>query len=248
MTEIFDFTSIDLIDDIYDGVTMDSSTIPDDVRVFEKELVSIIDDLQDKKLLWIKVPIERAHIIPLLTKYGFVFHHCDEKDLMMLRRLISDSIIPTAINHTLGVGAVVIEENRLLVIKDRIKQQYKLPGGYIDDDENISQALLREVFEETGVRIALDSIVSLGHFSPAQFKKSNLYIVCKAKALSTEICIVDTDEIIEARWMNIDEFFSSEEIHQYNKDIVKSAMKDEGLRSKDHEYFTGTDNRHEYYF
>ena len=248
MIEAFNFTSVSLISDKYDGITIDNSTIPNDVKEFEKELISIIENIKDKKLLWIKLPIEKSHIITTLTKYDFVFHHCNEKDITMIKKLTCNPIIPTAINHTLGVGAVVIKDDKLLVIKDRIWQKYKLPGGYIDNKENISQALQREVFEETGIKIELDSIVSLGHFSPSQFEKSNLYVVCKAKALSYEINIVDCEEIIEAKWMDLEEYLNCEDIHIYNKNIVKTAIKDKGLKLESHKYFTNIDNQHEYYF
>ena len=247
MTEQYNFTSINLITDNYDGITIDNSTIPNDVKEFEKELINIIENLQNKKLLWVKVPIEKSYIIPFLTKNKFVFHHCNEKDITMLKKLIDNPIVPTAINHTLGVGAVVIKDNKLLVIKDRLWKKFKLPGGYIDDKEYISKALKREVFEETGIKVEIESIVSLGHFFPSQFEQSNLYVVCSAKALSTEINIIDSEEIIEAKWMDLDEYFSCEDIHIYNKDIVKTAMKDKGLKLEIHNYFT-KDKQHEYYF
>ena len=248
MTEQYDFTSINLITDNYDGITIDDLTIPNDVKEFEKELINIIENLKDIKLLWIKVPIEKSHIIPLLTNNDFVFHHCNEKDITMLKKLIDNPIIPTAVNHTLGVGAVVIKDNKLLVIKDKLWKKFKLPGGYIDDKENISKALQREVFEETGIKVELESIVSLGHFFPSQFEQSNLYVVCSAKALSTEINIIDCEEIIEAKWMDLDEYFSCEDIHIYNKNIVKTAMKDKGLKLETHNYSTKVDKQHEYYF
>jgi len=248
MSEEFNFTSINLIADNYNGVTIDNKTIPHDVKEFENELVNIIENLQNKKLLWIKIPIDKSHLIPLLTSNEFVFHHCNEKDITMLKKLIDDPIVPTAMNHTLGIGAVVIQDNKLLVIKDRLWKKFKLPGGYIDDKENISKALRREVFEETGIKVELESIVSLGHSFPSQFEQSNLYIVCSAKALSTEINIIDFEEIIEAKWMDLDEYFNCEDIHIYNKDIVKTAMKNMGLKLETREYFTKVNKQREYYF
>ena len=125
---------------------------------------------------------------------------------------------------------MVTESDKLLVIKDRIWQTYKLPGGYIDDRENISGALAREVREETGVEVVFESIVSLGHFTPGQFNESNLYVVCRARPLGTTISIIDSGEIIEARWMRIDEYLSHDEVLPYNKKIVRSALSGEGLK------------------
>lgn len=241
------FRSLNLFYDKYDGVTIDAQTLPERIEDFEEELLYLINHLSDKKLLWIKLPIERSELIPLLTKYEFVFHHCSERELMLLKRLIPNPIIPTATNHTLGVGAVVIEGSKLLVIKDRIWQKYKLPGGHIDDRENISQALIREVFEETGINVSFESIVSLGHFSPGQFNESNLYVVCRAKALSTEINIVDTEEIIEARWIEIEAYLEHADVHEYNKHIVKNALKNEGFKSSDGNFFSNSDNIYEHF-
>ncbi len=180
-------------------------------------------------MLWIKLCISKSSLIVILNKHNFVFHHCNEEDITLVKKLIPKPIIPTAKNHTLGVGAVVINKKKLLVIKDRFNLGYKLPGGHIDNNENITTALKREVLEETGISVEFVSIVNLGHFTKAQFGESNLYILCTAKPLSYEINIQDTQEIIEAKWIDIDEFLKDNEVHEYNKHIVKSALNNKGL-------------------
>jgi 8-oxo-dGTP diphosphatase len=249
MQESFNFTSINLITDNYEGITIDNSTLPTCIKKFEQELITIIHGLENKKLLWIKVPINKSDFIPLLTRYDFVFHHCNERDITLLKKLSVNPIIPTARNHTLGVGVVVInEKNELLVIKDRIGKRYKLPGGYIDDDENISTAVVREVKEETGIDVEFTSIIALGHFKPLQFGESNLYVGCTAKAFSSEINIIDDYEIIEARWIALEEFFNSDEILQFNKSIVNTAIKNDGLRFEHLDMFKDRDIQYELFF
>jgi len=246
MKEQFPFTKINLLTDNYEGLTIEYATIPHEIEEFEKELSLIIHNITNKKLLWIKLPLERSHFIPLLIKHGFVFHHCNENDITLLKRLIIDPIIPTARNHTLGVGVVVINEHdQLLVIKDRLGQQYKIPGGYIDDDENISSAAVREVKEETGIDVDFLSVVALGHFRPLQFGESNLYVGCTAKALSKEINIIDDYEIIEAKWMNLSEFLDSEEVLNFNKSIVKTSLKNDGFKHKHIEKFPRKELKYE---
>ena len=249
MQESFDFTTMNLISDNYEGITIDSSSIPNHPDDFEQELINIIENLQNKRLLWIKIPIKQSHFIPLLTNYEFIFHHCNEEDITLLKRLITDPIIPTAKNHTLGVGVVVInEDSDILVIKDRIGKRYKLPGGYIDNDENISTAAVREVKEETGIDVEFTSIIALGHFKPLQFGESNLYLGCIAKSFSKEINIIDDYEIIEARWMNLDEFLNHEEILLFNKTIVKTAIKNSGLKFEHIEMFKNKNIDYELFF
>lgn len=216
--------------DRYDGITIDSSSLPRTFGDFENHLSKIISDEKDKKLLWLTLPISKSSYIPLLTKHDFVFYDCNETSITLIKRLTENPTIPTATNHTIGVGAFVKDDNKILVVKDRTYKKFKLPGGYIDKNESISQALIREVYEETGVNVNLESIVNLGHFSPGQFGESNIYIVCKAKPLSKEININDDQEIIEAKWIDVEEYINCKDVHVYNKIIIKSAMKNEGIK------------------
>ncbi len=219
-----------LTEDRYAGITIDNTSLPLCGDEFKNETENIINDHDDKKLLWIKVPIERSDLIPILCGLKFDFHHCNEKNLTLVKKLIQKPVVPTAKTHTVGVGAIVKDGNNLLVIKDRFSQGYKLPGGHIDPGESIREALKREVLEETGIKAEFESIANLGHFTQAQFGESNLYIVCTAKALSKEINIIDTSEIIEAKWMTIDEFLSHEETNIYNKKIIQTAVDNEELK------------------
>lgn len=224
------FRGFNLINDIYEGVTIESETITQTLEEFEEELRYLISHLNNKKLLWIKLSIENAAYIPLLTQYEFVFHNCNECEITLVKRLVQNPVIPTATNHTLGVGAVVIDDGKLLVIKDKIVTGYKLPGGHIDDSENISNALIREVYEETGIDVEFESIISLGHFTPGQFNESNLYVICRAKPLSKEINIQDYEEILEARWLDLQEYFECEDVSPYNKKLVEAALKNDGFK------------------
>jgi 8-oxo-dGTP diphosphatase len=224
----------DMQEDRYEGITIEGHGIALSPSEFEKELNAVLQTLHDKKLLWIKLPIERSDLIPVLTCNGFVFHHCNERDITLVKKLIKDPIVPTAKNHTLGVGVVVFEGENLLVVKDKIHQTYKLPGGFIDDGENISQAVVREVFEETGIDVEFEAVVSLGHFTPAQFGESNLYVITLAKPLNKTIEIKDDEEIIEARWINVDEYLEREDVLPYNKALVNNALlTQKGLKMHD---------------
>jgi 8-oxo-dGTP diphosphatase len=224
--------------DPYNGITIEQSSLPTLKDEFEINLDYLIESTKDKRnLIWIYIDINRSDFIPVATKKGFTFHSCDEKYVLVVKRLIEDAIIPTAANHTLGVGAVVInEQNQLLVIKERISTLgYKLPGGHIDNGEMISTAVAREVKEETGIDVEFDSIISLGHFYPHQFHKSNLYILCIANAKSFEINIEDTKEISEAKWMDINEYLEDENVLSYSKAVVISALEYKGFKLANHE-------------
>ena len=218
--------------DPYNGITIESKDLPIDAQTFETNLDFLIDSVKNKRnLIWIYIDIKKSDFIPIATNKGFVFHSCGEKYILVVKKLRADCVIPTASNHTLGVGAIVInDKDELLVIKERISTVgYKLPGGHIDDAEMITTALEREVFEETGIIVEFESIISLGHFYPHQFHKSNLYILCTAIPKSYEIDIQDCHEVIDAKWVDVIEYLNDEEVLDYSKAIVMSAIKSKGF-------------------
>ncbi len=211
-------------EDRYSGAKIDGANINLTQSKFSFELEVIIDSLINKKLLWINIPIEKSDFIPVLTKLGFEFHHCDNKSLMLVKKQTVNSYIPTTKNFIAGVGAIVIHQHKLLVVKEKFSKDYKLPGGHIDKGETIKNALMREVFEETGINIKFESIMSIGHFPNGQFGESNIYMVCTAKALSDKINIKDTSEIIKAKWIDIEEYINSANVNTYNKSVVKAVQ------------------------
>jgi 8-oxo-dGTP diphosphatase len=248
MTSASNQSKITYQEDKYGGIILDDAAFKLTPAVFEKELAKLIADHTDKKLIWITLPIAKSEYIPLLTQQNFTFYDCSETTLILVKKVIPNPIIPNPTNHTIGVGVFVRDGDNMLVVKDRIYRSYKLPGGYMDNEENISQAVAREVAEETGIRVQMDAVVSIGHFTPCQFNESNIYLVCKATPLSTTIEIGDTEEIIEARWMNIDQYIKHEHVHPYNKKIVMVALHNRGIKHEACDLFIPGEKRYEFFF
>lgn len=218
--------------DPYNGITILSEDLPKDILEFEQNLKDLIQNVKDNKnLIWIYIDIKKSDFIPIATKKGFIFHSCDEEYVLLVKRLKENSVIPTASNHTLGVGAVVInDKNELLVIKERVSNLgYKLPGGHIDNAEMISTALEREVLEETGIEVEFESIISLGHFYPHQFHKSNLYVLCTATPKTSKINIQDNHEIIDAKWIDVNKYLEDDSVLAYSKAVVLASLEYKGF-------------------
>jgi len=236
--------------DPYNGITIEIESLPNSKEEFEKNLDLLIKELREKRnLIWIYIDISKSDFIPIATKNGFFFHSCDENYILVVKRLKENAIIPTAANHTLGVGAVVInEKNELLVIKEKIYSKvFKLPGGHIDNKEMISQACIREVLEETGIKVEFKSVISISHLYPHQFHKSNLYIACLAKPLSFEINIQDTHEIEEAKWINVTEYLNDELMPEFTKNLVKAAISNNGFNLNKPEFLKNFNKNIELY-
>ena len=71
---------------------------------------------------------------------------------------------PYPTRPVVGVGAVILDGDRVLLIKrahEPLKGQWSLPGGGVELGETLEQAIAREVQEETGVDVEVGPIVDV---------------------------------------------------------------------------------------
>lgn len=64
----------------------------------------------------------------------------------------------------LGVGAVVVHQGRVLLVqrgREPLKGQWSLPGGLLEVGESLEAAVVREVEEETGLKVRLVELIEL---------------------------------------------------------------------------------------
>ena len=74
--------------------------------------------------------------------------------------------------------------------------------GLTVSGEEIWQAAIREVREETGVQAEFVCIACLRHLQSYAWGCADIYVVCLMKAKTTEINMC-TNEIAECRWMDV---------------------------------------------
>ena len=60
---------------------------------------------------------------------------------------------------TLRAAALIIDNDRLLLVRDNAHDSYYTPGGKVRMGESSQQAVLREIKEETGCTFTLDRLV-----------------------------------------------------------------------------------------
>ena len=70
--------------------------------------------------------------------------------------------------------AVVNERGELLLSLREDMRFWNLPGGHLDEGETLAQAAVREVFEETGILVAIDRAVGL-YFWPGFRQVTTLF-------------------------------------------------------------------------
>lgn len=89
--------------------------------------------------------------------------------------------------------------------------------------EDIKDAAIREVKEETGIDAVFESMVTLRHTHNMAFGNSDVYVVVKLKATSETITKSDM-EIKACKWMDVDEFLNHPHVLEFNRFLVTQAM------------------------
>ncbi len=88
-----------------------------------------------------------------------------------------------------SVRGIIIRDGKVAMVHSLKYDYYKFPGGGIEDGESLTQALVREVAEESGLQVIPESIREYGLVHRVQksdladiFIQDNYYFLCDAEA------------------------------------------------------------------
>ncbi|XP_058447676.1 uncharacterized protein LOC131428052 isoform X2 [Malaya genurostris] len=219
------------LSDRFSGITVDSNRETCKSEEFSETLQRSLSYwiTKNKRGIWFKVNLSCSHWVPELVHNQFKFHHAKDDFVMLYRWLPKDEEpnIPPYAHTMVGVGAIVMNnQNQILVVNEKhalIKGSWKLPGGYVEPDENFVDAAIREVNEETNIKTRFESLVSIRHAHSAGFGCSDLYIVMALIPESMEIKKCDR-EIDKCMWMSVDDYLIHPEIHETNRNFLRTYL------------------------
>ncbi|CAK7324498.1 unnamed protein product [Dovyalis caffra] len=200
-------------DDDHGGVIVEMKE-PMDPDMFHAKLRASLSlwRQQGKKGIWIKLPIALVNLVETVVKKGFQYHHA-EPNYLMLVYWIPDtpSTIPANASHRVGVGAIVLNDKReVLVVQEKSGKfqgtgVWKIPTGVVDESEEIFMAAIREVKEETRIDTEFLEILAFRQWHKSFFEKSDLFFLCMLRPVSFDIEKQEL-EIEAAQWMPFEEY------------------------------------------
>lgn len=212
-----------MFEDSYNGVLidLDPSELQMSVQQFYTKLQIHLRLFRkdDRRGVWLKVPIQGSQFVHAVVQCGFVFHHAKPDYVMLTCWLPQDvpNTLPAYPHTQVGVaGFVLNNKNQVLAIQERVTRLpnfWKLPGGLVDAGEQLRHAVVREVLEETGIKT---QFVSLAAFRESFLPdKTDYYCIC-CMQLDMEVYgseqapspVPQEAEIAKAAWLPLDEFLS----------------------------------------
>lgn len=107
--------------------------------------------------------------------------------------------------YRVAVKAVIVHEQKILLVMDDRDTEFSFPGGGIDYGETAEQALYRELHEEAGIKSSdIESLellcVVAGHQKNG-IPRTNIFYFVKSDISNIET----TNEVSSYRWFTLDE-------------------------------------------
>lgn len=115
-----------------------------------------------------------------------------------------------------GVGVVVVSKNGKILLHKEHRYvindfSWEVQGGGIDEGESVAEAAVRELNEEAGIDVGLESLISLGSFYPLHSfntEKVTLFMV----VIDDETIKANTIE--QGEHLEAHQFFAFDEVYK----------------------------------
>ncbi|MFA7367413.1 MAG: NUDIX domain-containing protein [Bacilli bacterium] len=85
--------------------------------------------------------------------------------MVLLGKIYSkDKVVYSNVIKRYACRAIIFEDDKLIMIHSKKYNEYKLPGGGVEENESLIDCLVREVKEETGLIMDKESLQEFGEF------------------------------------------------------------------------------------
>lgn len=118
---------------------------------------------------------------------------------------------------TIIVGGVIEKDGKFLLVQEaqeKCRGKWNIPAGHLDPNENIFDGAKREVFEETGCKVELKSVLQIAN----KVLENDIWIsVVFSTDLLEENITYDNSEILDAKWFSYEELLNmKDELRSYD--------------------------------
>ena len=236
----------------FGGIIVEANSLSLDPDEFRNQIKNAVEGWRAEgvKVVWLRLDREQINLVPVSVEEGFDFHHTEDDAIQLTLRLKDGAFIPPFATHYIGAGGVVLRDDKtLLVVAERYRfrgrRHYKLPGGALHPGEHITDAVSREVLEETGIKTRFVTLNCFRHWHGYRYGKSDIYFVCRLEPLTFAITHQE-EEIEECLWMPVNEYLEHPDVHIFNRSVVNAVLTGQGITPIHIEGY-GTSETHEFF-
>ncbi len=127
--------------------------------------------------------------------------------------------------YNVGVGGAVVDDGRLLLVRRasrRGRGNWQIPGGFVEQNETMELAVVREVEEEAGVKTTVQGVLGIRNRYDEEGGNS-IYVVMLLSPKSGEPS-PDMKEVDRAEYFSLSEIQALEQISPVNIEGAKRAL------------------------
>lgn len=133
-------------------------------------------------------------------------------------------------SFSIGAAGVVMREGRALLVQrgqNPGKGSWQIPGGYVEHDEEILDAVEREVLEEAGIEAKVRDVVGFRHAiaGSAGGPSTNIYLVFRLEEVGSGEPQFDNDEITGAGFYSFDDIANMERVQNISMWAINKALR-----------------------
>ena len=127
------------------------------------------------------------------------------------------------VNVNVSVNAIIQKGDRFLLVQQamplEVRGKWSLPGGKVENGETFEDAVLREVSEETGLKVRKVKYLGCKHGYPQETVKHFFFVDTKLGNLT-----IPEGELLDIRWFTLEEVRLMKE--QLRKPWVLAALEE----------------------
>lgn len=123
-------------------------------------------------------------------------------------------------------GCVVEKDNKILMVQEGLDfcyGQWNFPAGHVNEFENVTDAAVREVKEETGLDVKLKGVLPICETELRN--ETHVIIRFVAEVIGGKIEF-DSNEILDVKWIDIKDIEKMTEEQLRNYLVGKNIIKD----------------------
>ena len=123
-------------------------------------------------------------------------------------------------------GCVVEKDNKILMVQEGLDfcyGQWNFPAGHVNEFENVTDAAVREVKEETGLDVKLKGVLPICETELRNETHVTIRFVAEVIGGKIEF---DSNEIVDVKWIDIKDIEKMTEEQLRNYLVGKNIIKD----------------------